>query len=108
VIQSFERAGLACLEEKSRRPHRDFRAFDAAGLKRLEAMVHRSPRDFGLATRLWTRPWLAPVGFQQPIVAPPIRDERVRRGWLQLGMDWRRARQQITRHDPHDESKKAP
>src|SRR5690606_4628954 len=37
VIHAFEREGMACLEEKSRRPHHDHRAFDAAGLKRLEA-----------------------------------------------------------------------
>jgi transposase len=61
VIRAFEQEGLACLAEKSHRPHRDYRAFDEAGLKRLEAIVHQSPRDFGLPTSLWTLPLLAQV-----------------------------------------------
>lgn len=108
VIHAFEREGLACLEQKSRRPHHDHRAFDEAGLKRLEEIVHQSPRDFGLTTSLWTLPLLAQVCFQQHIVAHPISYETVRRGLLKLGIDWRRARQHITSHDPHYERKKAP
>lgn len=108
VIHAFEREGLACLEEKSHRPLRDYRAFDEAGLKRLEAIVHQSPRDFGLTTSLWTLPLLAQVCFQQQVVAHPISYETVRRGLLKLGIDWRRARQKITSHDPHYERKKAP
>jgi transposase len=107
VIHAFEREGLACLQEKSRRPHHDYRVFDAAGLRRLEAIIHQSPRDFGLPTSLWTLPLLAKVCFQEKIVARPISYETVRRGLLKLGIDWRRARQRITSHDPHYERKKA-
>lgn len=107
VIHAFEREGVACLQEKSRRPHQDYRAFDEAGLKRLEEIIHQSPRDFGLATSLWTLPLLAKVCFQEKIVARPISYETVRRGLLKLGIDWRRARQHITSHDPHYERKKA-
>jgi transposase len=107
VIRAFEREGLGCLQEKSHRPQHDPSVFDAAGLQRLEEMIHRSPRDFGLATSLWTLPLLARVCFQEKIVARPISYEAVRRGLLKLGLDWRRARQHITSHDPHYERKKA-
>ena len=107
VIHAFEREGVGCLEEKSRRPHEDHHAFDEAGLKRLEETIHHSPRDFGLTTSLWTLPLLAQVCFQEKIVARPISYETVRRGLLKLGIDWRRARHKITSHDPHYERKKA-
>ena len=107
VIRAFEQEGVGCLQEKSHRPHRDARAFDAAGLQRLEALVHRSPHDFGLPTSLWTLPLLAKVCFEQQIVARPISYETVRRGLLKLGINWRRARHHITSHDPHYVRKKA-
>lgn len=107
VIRAFEREGIGCLQEKSHRPLHDPSVFDAAGLQRLEEMVHRSPRDFGLATSLWTLPLLAEVCFQEKIVVRPISYEAVRRGLLKLGINWRRARQRITSHDPQYERKKA-
>jgi transposase len=107
VIRAFEREGLRCLQEKSHRPQRDPSVFDAAGLQRLEEMIHHSPRDFGLATSLWTLPLLAQACFQEKIVARPISYEAVRRALLKLGINWRRARQKITSHDPHYERKKA-
>jgi transposase len=107
VIHAFEREGVACLQEKSRRPHHDYRVFDEAGLKRLEEIIHQSPRDFGLPTSLWTLPLLAKVCCQEKVVARPISYETVRRGLLKVGIDWRRARQRITSHDPHYARKKA-
>jgi len=107
VIRAFEGEGLACLQEKSHRPRRDASSFDGAGLHQLEALIHRSPRDFGLPSSLWTLPLLAKVCFEQQIVGHPISYETVRRGLLKLGIDWRRARQHITSHDPHYQRKKA-
>lgn len=107
VIRAFEREGLACLQAKSRRPHRDPSTFDADGLQRLEQLVHRSPRDFGLETSIWSLALLAKVCFEQGIVARPVSYETIRRALLKLGIDWQRARHRITSHDPHYERKKA-
>jgi hypothetical protein len=107
VLQDFERAGVAGLQEQSGRPHQDYRGFHQPGWKRREAMVDRSPGDFGMTTRLGRLPGLAQVGFQQPIVAAPISDETGRRDLLKVGIDWQPAGPQITRQDPQDERQKA-
>lgn len=107
VLRAFEREGLGCLQEKSHRPHRDYHVFDRDGLEKLEALVHRSPRDFGQEMSLWSLPLLAQVCFQVGIVARPISDETVRRALLKRGIVWKHARQRITSHDPHYETKKA-
>lgn len=107
VIRAFEREGLACLQEKSSRPHHDNSTFTAEGLQRLQNVVHRSPRDFGGQSSLWSLAQLAQVCFKEGIVARPISYETVRRALLRLGLDWRHARHQITSHDPQYERKKA-
>ena len=107
VIRAFEQEGLACLEEKSSRPHHDNSTFTAAGLQRLADLVHRSPRDFGGQSSLWSLAQLAQVCFQQGIVARPVSYETVRRALAKLGLDWRHARHHITSHDPQYERKKA-
>ena len=107
VIRAFEREGLACLQEKSSRPHHDNSTFTAEGLQRLQEIVHRSPRDFGGQSSLWSLVELANVCFKQGIVARPISYETVRRALVKLGLDWRQARHHITSHDPQYERKKA-
>jgi transposase len=107
IIRAFEQEGVGCLQEKSHRPHQDHHVFDTGSLERLEALVHRSPRDFGQATSFWSLPLLAQVCFQAGIVARSISDETVRRALLKLGINWKHARQRITSHDPHYETKKA-
>lgn len=106
VIRAFNREGIACLEEKSHRPHHDHHVFSEEGLKRLRDLVHRSPRDFKFETSLWTLDLLAKACFQEQIVTQPISYETVRRGLLKLGIDWRSARHRITSHDPQYEVKK--
>lgn len=108
VIRALEHEGLGCLQEKSHRPHRDYRVFDAGGLRHLQELVHRSPRDFGLETSLWTLPLLARICFEQGMVTRAVSYETVRRALLKLGLPWRQARQRITSHDPHYRAKKTP
>lgn len=108
ALRAFEAEGIACLQQKSNRPHHDSSALDKAGLQRLEELVHRSPRDFGLPTSLWTLALLAQVCWQQGIVQQPISYETVRKALLKLGINWQSARQRITSHDPHYGHKKTP
>lgn len=106
VIRAFEREGLTCLQEKSRRPLKDARVFDAEGLEQLKSIVHRSPRDFGKDTSIWTLELLADVCFEQQWVARPISYELVRRALKQVGVNWRTARHHITSNDPDYQVKK--
>lgn len=107
-LRAFAVEGLQCLEQKSSRPHRDARVFDAEGLQRLEALLHQSPRAFGLETSQWTLKQLAAVCWQEQIVNRPITYETVRQGLRKLNIDWKQARHRITSHDPQYGAKKAP
>jgi len=100
IIHGFNTQGLAVLQEGSSRPHRLRTTFPDGALEALQDLLHRSPRDFGLATSVWTLPLAARVSFQQGLTPRPVSGESVRRALKRLGKSWKRAKHWITSPDP--------
>src|SRR5512143_777856 len=59
ALHAFGREGLACLKEKSSRPHSARPFLDARFTGPLKDLLHHSPRLFGKPTSLWTLDLLA-------------------------------------------------
>jgi transposase len=100
AIQAFQAEGLACLREKSSRPH-SAQAFLSEGhTPALEDLLHHSPRLHGLKTSLWTLDLLAEVCFRQGWTPRQLTGEAIRQALRRLGISWRRAKHWITSPDP--------
>src|ERR1700694_3202043 len=54
VIHAFGAEGLACLKEKSSRPHGARPLLDAVFDEPLRHLLHQSPRAFGKRRSIWT------------------------------------------------------
>src|SRR5262249_55058447 len=63
AINAFHREGMACLEEKSSRPHSARAFLDERFKGPLKDLLHHSPRALGKSTGLWTLDLLAEVCF---------------------------------------------
>lgn len=101
VIHGFNARGLAVLQAGSSRPHRRRTTFPDEALEALQDLLHRRPRDFGLATSVWTLPLAARMSFQQGLTPRLVSGESVRRALKRLGKSWKRAKHWITSPDPH-------
>ena len=100
AINAFAAEGLACLKEKSSRPHsaRPFLTADHAPA--LEDLLHHSPRHAGKPTSLWTLDLVASVCFQHGWTPRVLSGEAIRQALLRLGISWQRAKHWITSPDP--------
>jgi transposase len=107
AIHAFHKAGLACLEEKSHRPHSATFSFDEAGLGRLPDIVATSPRAYGQAHSLWSLKRLAQVCHAEGLTATVVSYETMRDALQRAGIDWKRARKRMQSTDPGYEIKKA-
>ena len=107
AIRDFHASGLACLEEKSRRPISQQPLLDADDCQQLRALLHSSPRNFGKPTSLWSLDLVAEVAFEQGLVSKPISREVIRRAVARLGVKWKRAKNWITSPDPQYALKKS-
>jgi transposase len=101
ILHGFNQEGLAVLQEGSSRPHRLRTTFPDEALEPLQDLLHRSPRDFGLATSVWTLSLAARISFQQGLTPRLVSGESVRRALGRLGTSWKRAKHWITSPDPH-------
>src|SRR5437868_9219278 len=61
ALHAFAREGLACLQEKSSRPHSARPFLGPAHTEPLKDLLHHSPRLFGQPTSLWTLDRVAEV-----------------------------------------------
>ena len=100
VIDGFNAAGLAILQEGSSRPDRLRTTFSDEGAERLKDLLRCSPHDFGQERCTWTLELAAQVIFEQGIISPPVSDESVRRALKRLKTNWKRAKHWITSPDP--------
>jgi hypothetical protein len=96
----FNTQGLAVLQEGSSRPHQLRTTFPDEALEALQDLLHRSPRDFGLATSVWTLSLAARLSFQQGLTPRLVSGESVRRALKRLATSWKRAKHWITSPDP--------
>lgn len=100
ALHAFAREGLACLHEKSSRPHSAHAFLDERFTDPLKELLHQSPRLLGKDTSLWTLDLLAEVCHQKGWTPRQLTGEAIRVALKRLGMGWRRAKHWITSPDP--------
>jgi transposase len=100
ALGAFRREGLACLSEKSSRPHSARPFLDERFTEALKDLLHRSPRLLGQSTSLWTLDRLAEVCHAKGWTPRQLTGEAIRLALKRLNIRWRRAKQWITSPDP--------
>jgi transposase len=100
AIHAFHRDGLACLQQKSSRPHSARAFLDEQATDALKDLLHRSPRLFGKPTSLWTLDLLADICHRRGWTPRQLSGEAIRITLKRLGIRWRRAKHWITSPDP--------
>ena len=106
TIHAFHGEGVACLKEKSHRPHSATFSFSAAALARLPHIVATSPRAYGLDHSLWSLDRLAQACYQAGLTERMVSYETMRDALQRAGIDWKRARKRMQSSDPAYEVKK--
>jgi transposase len=99
TIHAFHEEGLACLHEKSNRPHSARFSFSAEALARLPDIVAASPRAYGQQHSLWSLPRLAAVCHQQGLTERVVSYETMRDALQRAGINWKRARKRMQSSD---------
>jgi transposase len=100
VVHAFHREGLACLHEKSSRPHSAKPFLDETYTEALKDLLHHSPRLFHKPTSLWTLDRVAEVCHGKGWTPRQLTGEAIRVALKRLGIRWRRAKHWITSPDP--------
>ncbi len=100
AIHAFHSEGLACLKEKSSRPHSARPLLGASFDEPLRALLHQSPRTLGKSRSTWTLALLAEVCFERGWTPRVLSPEAIRLAVRRLGLSWRRAKHWITSPDP--------
>jgi transposase len=108
VIHAFGREGLACLQEKSCRPHAAQPFLGVVHTEALKDLLHHSPRLLGKPTSLWTLDLVAEVCHSRGWTPRRLTGEAIRAALKRLGIRWRRAKHWITSPDPAYARKKKP
>jgi len=108
ALRAFAREGLACLQEKSSRPHSVHPYLDQQHTDALKDLLHHSPRLFGQPTSLWTLARLAQVCHAKGWTPRLLSGEAIRQALQRLGIRWRRAKHWISSPDPAYARKKKP
>jgi transposase len=108
ALRAFRREGLACLQEKSCRPHSARAFLDERFTDGLKDLLHHSPRWFGQPTSLWTLDLVAAVCHGKGWTPRQLTGEAIRVALKRLGIRWRRAKHWITSPDPAYARKKKP
>jgi transposase len=100
ALRAFHREGLACLQEKSSRPHSAHPYLDESFTDALKDLLHQNPRLFGKPTSLWTLDLVAEVCHSKGWTPRQLTGEAIRIALRRLGIRWRRAKHWITSPDP--------
>ena len=100
AINAFHAEGLACLAEKSSRPHSARPFLTEEHAPALEDLLHHSPRLCGKSTSLWTLDLVAEVCFAYGWTPRQLTGEAIRQALQRLGICWQRAKHWITSPDP--------
>lgn len=108
ALRAFQREGLACMQEKSSRPHSAHAFLDEHFTDALKDLLHHSPRLFGKPTSLWTLDGVAAVCHGKGWTPRQLTGEAIRVALKRLGIRWRRAKHWITSPDPAYARKKKP
>ncbi len=106
AIHAFQREGLGCLEEKSRRPHSASFSFSEEALSRLPDLISASPRAYGFEHSLWSLERLAQACYQEGLIREVVSYETMRDAVQRIGVNWKRARKRLQSTDEAYEVKK--
>jgi transposase len=106
TIRAFEREGVACLTEKSHRPHTDRSAFSSETLAHLQDVLRHSPREYGYERTLWSLRMLAQVSHRLHLTAHELTLEGMRQVLKRLGLNWKQVRHHISSQDADYDLKK--
>ena len=108
ALHAFQAEGLACLREKSSRPHSAHPLLDERFAEPLKELLHQSPRLLGKPTSQWTLELVAEVCYAKGWTPRCLAGETIRVALQRLHIRWRRAKQWITSPDPAYARKKKP
>jgi transposase len=108
ALRAFQREGLACLQEKSSRPHSAQAFLGERFTEALKDLLHHSPRSLGKPTSLWTLDLVAEVCHSRGWTPRVLSAESIRHAVRRLGVSWRRAKHWIRSPDPAYARKKKP
>jgi transposase len=108
ALHAFQREGLACVKQKSCRPHSAHAYLDEQFTDALKDLLHHSPRTRGKPTGLWTLDLVAEVCHANGWTPRQLTREGIRAALKRLGIRWRRAKHWITSPDPAYARKKKP
>jgi len=100
AIHAFHREGVACLRQKSSRPHSARPLLDATFAEPLRALLHHSPRTLGKPRSTWTLALVAAVCSERGWTPRVLSIDTIRLAIQRLGVSWRRAKHWITSPDP--------
>jgi len=100
AVKAFHAEGLACLKEKSSRPHSARPFLTERRLPALEELLHHGPRLRGKPTSLWTLDLAAEARFESGWTPRLLSGEAIRQALRRLGVSWKRAKHWITSPDP--------
>src|SRR5262245_59001710 len=100
TIHAFAAEGLACLKEKSSRPHGARPILGAAFDEPLRHLLHQSPRAFGQPRSTSTLGLVARACHAQGWTPRVLSLDTIRLAIQRLGVSWKRAKHWITSPDP--------
>jgi DNA-binding CsgD family transcriptional regulator len=100
TIHAFAAEGLACLREKSSRPHSARPLLDATFDEPLRHLLHQSPRAFGQPRSTWTLGGVAQVCHAKGWTPRVLSLDTIRLAIGRLGVSWQRAKHWISSPDP--------
>ena len=100
AIHAFHAEDIACLREKSSRPHSARAFLGPSHADALKGLLHHSPRTLGKPTSLWTLGLVAEVCHSRGWTPRRLTGEAIRVALERLGIRWRRAKNWITSPDP--------
>jgi hypothetical protein len=107
VIHDFHTRGLSCLHERPTNPGRVVVGIDASRREELLALLHQSPRTCGKHTSVWTLDLIAEVCFERGLTARRLCTEGIRLTLRRMKINWKRAKNWMSRPDPNYAAKKA-
>jgi transposase len=100
AIHAFATEGLACLKEKSSRPHSARPLLEATCDEPLRHLLHQSPRTQGQPRSTWTLALVAQVCHAKGWTPRVLSLETIRLAIQRLGVSWKRAKHWITSPEP--------
>ena len=106
AINSFAKAGMKCLIEKSHARHDKQAMIDEQGQKRLVELIKLSPRSLAHETSVWTREMLSTQIFKEGYTSRQVSVTLITNVLQGQGIRFRRAKHWIHSPDVHYERRK--